>query len=357
MNIGIFTFPNSTSYGAVLQMYALYHAVEKLGHCPEVINYQNDYMKKQKHTSRGSWLKRTTGKLLHYRLYNNFQRFEKKQMLRYPRTLISNSSQLEELAERYSAVICGSDQVWNPDITGGDLSYFLDFCDANTNRVAYAPSFGHSEFSDDFQNAICCDLKKFHALSAREAPGQTLVSKLTEKDVPLVCDPTFLLCAEDWTSLEKAHPAGNSEYVLYYTVRSSAALWNRCKAFTKKNGLKIVVVGGNVLKQWLEKDEKIQYAVDIGPEEWLYLLHHARYVFTNSFHGTAFSINYHKDFYVEFSSLTNSRLEQITQTLGLTGQIVGDEPLSGAAVDYHNADRVLTQMRKESIAYLANALK
>ena len=357
MNVGILTFPNSTSYGAVLQMYALYHAVETLGYSPEVINYQNTYMKEQKHFQNSNWLRRSVGKLLHYQMHSKFRRFEKKRMVCYPPKTIADSKTLPALTERYEAVICGSDQVWNPDITGGDLSYFLHFCDVNTKRVAYAPSFGLSEFSDAFENAILGDLEKFHALSAREAPGQTLVSKLTGKDVPLVCDPTFLLCAEDWTSLEKTHPAGNGEYVFYYTVRSSAALWNQCKAFAKKNGLKIVVVGGNLLKQWLEKDEKIQYAVDIGPGEWLYLLHHARYVFTNSFHGTAFSINYHKDFYVELSSLTNSRLEQITQTLGLTGQIVGDEPLSGAAVDYHNADRVLTQMRRESIAYLTNALK
>ena len=51
MHVGILTFPNSTSYGAALQMYALYHTVEALGHSPEVINYQNTYMKEQKHFS------------------------------------------------------------------------------------------------------------------------------------------------------------------------------------------------------------------------------------------------------------------------------------------------------------------
>ena len=357
MNAGIFTFPNSTSYGAALQMYALYHTVETLGHTPEVINYQNTYMKEQKHFSRKTWLRQTAAKVLHHRAYRNFHAFEKNYMSGYPQKAISDPQYLPALAARYDAVICGSDQVWNPDITGEDLSYFLNFCDENTRRVAYAPSFGISEFSGDFANKIRGDLEKFHALSVREAPGQALLSGLLGKNVPLVCDPTLLMDAADWTKLEKSHPAGEGEYILYYTIRSSASLWSKCKAFARERGLKIVVVGGNALKNLMKKDEQIRYAVDISPEQWLFLVHRARYVFTNSFHGTAFSINYRRDFYVEFSSLTNSRLEQITRTLGLGGQIVGEDNLTGAAVNYTVADQVLPQIREASLHYLANALK
>lgn len=357
MNVGIFTFPNSTSYGAALQMYALYHVVESLGHTPEVINYQNAYMKERKHFSRRNWLRQCVSKLLHHQAQNRFRRFEKKRLVRYPGIAISDPRKLVKLTDRYDAVICGSDQVWNPDITGGDLNYFLNFCDGNTRRIAYAPSFGISEFSESFAAMIRGDLEKFHALSVREVPGQALLSELLGQDVSLVCDPTLLITAQEWETLEKPHPAATGDYILYYTIRSSATLWNQCKEFAEEKGLKIVVVGGNLLKQWNRQDEQIRYAVDIGPEEWLYLIHHARYVFTNSFHGTAFSINYRKDFYVEFSSLTNSRLEQITQTLGLCGQIVGEAPLTGAAADYTTADQVLLKIREESMNYLSHALE
>ena len=121
--------------------------------------------------------------------------------------------------------------------------------------------------------------------------------------------------------------------------------------------MKLVAVGGNSLKVRFKKEENIRYAVDIAPGQWLYLLHHAQYVVTNSFHGTAFSVNYRKDFYVELSSLTNSRLAQITQALGLTERIAGEEPLVPAAVDYTVTNRVLPQMRQESMDYLMKALK
>lgn len=357
MNVGIMTFPNSISYGAVLQMYALYHTVEALGHTPEVIHYQNVYMKQQKHIGQRSWLRRFLGELLHHRMYLKFWQFEKKRMVKYPKVAIVDPQDLSSLTKRYQAVICGSDQVWNPDITGGDLSYFLNFCDEHTKRVAYAPSFGLSEVPEEFANAIRDELEKFYALSVREEPGKAMLSDLLEKNVPLVCDPTLLMGADDWTRLEKSHPAANGEYVFYYTIRSSASLWNQCKVFAKEKGLKIVVVGGNQLKQWKHRNDNIRYAVDICPEEWLYLLHHARYVFTNSFHGTAFSINYRKDFFVELSSLTNSRLTQITQMLGLSGQIVGQAPLSVSGVDYSYAERVLPIICKTSMDYLSDALK
>ena len=357
MNVGILTFPNSASYGAALQMYALYHTVEILGHTPEVINYKNSYMKQQKHVSTRIRFRRNMSNLLHFQMFRKFDLFERRNMIKYPGMQISNPQRLIEISKRYDAVICGSDQVWNPDITGGDLSYFLNFCDDNTKRVAYAPSFGLSEFSGEFSEAIRDDLEKFHALSVREEPGQSLISILLEKDVPLVCDPTLLMDANDWECLEKPHPAADGEYVFYYTVKTSSNMWNQCKAFAKERGLKIVTVGGNPLKKSIDQVENIQNVVDIDPGEWLYLLHHARYVFTNSFHGTAFSINYHKDFFVELSSLTNSRLTQILQMLGLSAQVVGVESLNGAAVDYSFADRVLPEIRSMSMNYLSDSLK
>lgn len=357
MKVGIFTFPNSTSYGAELQMYALYRTVESLGHTPEVIHYHNAYMKAEKHMRHRRSLRKSIGQVLHHRLYSNFRRFEKRLLVRYPKASFSDPTCLPELAKRYDAMICGSDQVWNPDITGGDLSYFLNFCGESTCRISYAPSFGIDTFTPEFCGSIQGELEQFHALSVREAAGQKLVRELIGKDVPIVVDPTFLVTAEEWSTLEQRHPLADGDYILYYTIRSSQKLWHRAVELSEKTGMKLVVVGGNPIKANFSKDANIKYAVDIAPGEWLYLLRHARYVVTNSFHGTAFSVNYRKDFYVEFSSLTNSRLVQITQALGLTGRIVGEAALEPTAVDYTVTDRVLPQMRKASLDYLMKALK
>lgn len=363
MKVGILTFPNSVSYGATLQMYALYRTVNKLGHDAEVINYFNNYMKSEKHCNLNgaSELKRrikfTARRMLHARLYKSFRKFEKANMSLYPKKEVNSVDALPEIGSRYGAVICGSDQVWNPDITDSDLSYFLDFCGDNTRRISYAPSFGVETLSDEFSASVATELKKFHAVSVREESGRVLVKGMTGEDIPIVVDPTMLLDADDWAQTESEHPLGVGDYILYYTIHGSKSLWKFCKKLSAETGMKIVSVGGNAISNFKNKDPDVEYAVDISPSEWLYLLHRARYVVTNSFHGTAFSINYRKDFYVEFSSATNSRLEHITKMLDLRSRIVREEMAAASErCDYTVTEKLLPELRANSLSYLKNAL-
>lgn len=364
MKVGILTFPNSVSYGATLQMVALQQTVRLLGHDAEVINYHNPYMKAEKHTKKSSQnplkfgVQRRLRPVMHRRLYENFRNFERRQVQTFPRRPFTDRRQLSRLGERYDAVICGSDQVWNPAITDTDLSYFLDFCGESTRRVAYAPSFGKEEFSEEFCRLIQPELTRFSALSVRETPGKKLVEELTGRQASLVVDPTFLVEAGKWAEMERPHPAGASEYVLYFAVSRSDSLMKRCREFSKKHGIKMVVVGGNPLAARRNGDPLLEYAVDIGPEEWLYLMHHARYVFTNSFHGTAFSVIFKKDFYVQYPAHIGSRLRQVVEMLGLEERVVRDgADLCEKAISYDKAGIAFDRMREQSLQYLEDALK
>ena len=217
MKVGILTFPNSRSYGAALQMYALYHTVNNLGHKAEIINYYNDFMRAEKHFQPiGSsdlkyFARRIARRLLHARVYEAFEHFEHKNMDMHPRKFFARKENLFSVGARYDAVICGSDQVWNPDITGRDVSYFLDFCGEKTRRVSYAPSFGVETLPDDFAVQAAEELKKFHALSAREEQGRKIIADLTGMDVPVVIDPTMLLDATQWQRLEEPGFAVNED--------------------------------------------------------------------------------------------------------------------------------------------------
>ena len=364
MKVGIMTFPNSTSFGAVLQMYALHRAVEQLGAESEIINYHNVYMKAERHTSAIQSAKGLNKKLrlwgkrvIHARQFYGFRQFEKKLSM-YPEHPILEMRELQAVGKRYECVICGSDQVWNPYITDCDLSFFLDFCGKETKRIAYAPSFGISEFAEDFQNRIRGEIEKFGALSAREQEGQQLLQQLTGKQIPLVLDPTFLLEKEEWVALEKPHPLAVGEYILYFTVSRSPELFRFCKELARKDNKKVIIVGGNFVKQLRNKDKTVEYAWDLAPGEWLYLMHHACCIVTNSFHGTAFSIHYQMDFYVEFSSNTNSRLEQIVRTAGLESRVVR----SGCAqwnehIDYSQVTQKLVPALELSKAYLKDSIQ
>lgn len=363
MKIGIMTFPNTTSYGAVLQMYGLYRAVEAVGAEAEIINYQNPYMKARRHTSAIQNRSGMAGKihllvsnLLHARQLAGFREFEKK-MARHPSKTADDASQLRELAKRYDGVICGSDQVWNPYITNTDLNYFLSFCGPDTKRIAYAPSFGISEFPKEFTEEIRPELKKFAHLSAREKNGAQLLESLLDRQVAAVLDPTFLIPSQEWKKLEKAHPLAEGRYVLYFPVRSSNVLLQFSRELAEKKNANLIVVEGNFLRRLRNKDSRIQYALDLSPGEWLSLVHHADCVVTNSFHGAAFAIHYHKDFYLECSSKTNSRLVQLMETTGLEHRVIGQ----GCArwdehIDYDPVDARIAPMRDASLDYLKQSI-
>lgn len=361
MKLGIMTFPNSNSYGAVLQMYALYRTVQKLGAQPEIINYHNSYMKEQRHTAAMQGKSKLKIKLrlcakniIHAKQKLRFAEFER-QMRLYPNKPIGCKEKLDALKDHYDGVICGSDQVWNPDITGGDSSYFLDFCGAHTKRIAYAPSFGISEFSRQYRQQLKPLLQQFHALSVREKNGKELIEQLTGKDVPVVLDPTFFLEQQQWEQLEQTHRAASGDYILYYKVRRSESLLKFCLEKAEEKNMKVVYVGGNALKQAKNRNPRLCYAYDLSPGQFLYLLHGARYVVTNSFHGTAFSIHYKKEFFLELSSLTNSRLQQIVETTGLQNRVIGPE-CTDSPIDYNEVYRRLEPERARSVAYLKEAV-
>ena len=362
MKVGILTFPNSVSYGACLQMLALQDTVRRMGHEVEIINYHNPYMKREKHTEKGRnpikrAIRRRVRLLLHWRLYRRFRRFEQSRAAAYPARPFTDRTRLREIGGRYDAVICGSDQVWNPHITDTDLSYFLDFCGPDTRRIAYAPSFGVEEFPQGFDKAVAAELTQFHALSAREESGRRMVERLTGRETPLVVDPTWLVDAADWAAMEQPHPAADGDYVLYFVVNQSKELLQRCRAFARAHGLKVVVIGGNPLTARFRQAPTLTYATDVGPEQWLYLVRNARYVFTNSFHGTAFSVLFQREVYVQYPAHNGSRLRQVLESLGMEDHRVCEgDPLTETPINYERARTVFAQMKQASLKYLENAL-
>ena len=365
MKIGIMTFPNMTSYGCTLQMYALYRAVEQAGAEAEIINYRNEYMKARRHTAAGrgksrikSALRITATKMLHLRQIATFRRFEQR-LSQYPARVTSDKGSLREVAKRYDGVICGSDQVWNPLITDTDLSYFLDFCGPDTKRIAYAPSFGISEFSNEFTEMIRPELEKFRYLSVREDVGVRYVESLVNRKVDTVLDPTFLIPKQDWTALEESHPLAKGKYILCFPVRKSAELIRFGRELAEKKDATLIIVEGNLLTRLRNKDRRIQYALDISPEEWLGLLHHAECVVTNSFHGAAFSIHYQKDFYLECSSAkANSRLEQLAAFCGLENRVIRDGcDGPDTHIDYDNVEARIAPAIQASLDYLKQSIR
>lgn len=353
MKVGILTFPHSPSLGAMLQMRSLYHAVESMGHDVEIINYVSDKVNhqiKHKLTARSIVIK-----LLSFFFIKDaapsFKRFEE-ELKMFPKTPSFSEETLRAVERRYDRIIVGSDQVWNPVVTGNDMNFYLEFCNDVSKKASYAASFGYTGVPSEDEARISELLGAFSYLGVRERQGAELVKKLTGRDASLVLDPTLLVDADYLRSLEGS-VRRNKKYVLFYSIKPSPGLYQRAAEYAERYGLELVTIGGRMRERF---DPRKHPAFGVGPKEFLRLVDDAECVFTNSFHGTAISVAMHTDFYVEFSSDTNSRLVNLTEMLGLTERIVDENELTDKAVDYESVDVLLEKHKKYSADFLRTVL-
>ena len=181
--------------------------------------------------------------------------------------------------------VAGSDQIWNPAWAGHD-HFFLTFAPPE-KRIAFAASFGVEALEPNVAERYVRLLKDFKYISVRERSGAKLVKQLTGKDVDVVLDPTLLLSRDDWEKIVK-RPAIQlpEQYVLAFFLGEEPK--GSMEHFADQLGLPIV---------HMNREEFPELFV-LDPAEFLYVVKHADYVLTDSFHGTVFSIKFEREFYV-----------------------------------------------------------
>lgn len=354
-NLGIVTFHRAINYGAVLQVYALQNMITKLGKDSHVIDYRNPILEKkhqEKSILKSKGLKDIIKYFLLYRDYNKkhkkFREFSR-QHLDISETCITQND-LKEQTTKYSAFICGSDQVWNHNITEFDTTYFLSFADKK-QRKSYAASFGISNIEEQLKDKYAKLLNEFNNLATREKQGSEIIKELTGREAEIVLDPTLLLDKDEWFKLSSNNII-EEKYVLIYGFGGSKNLIPLAKSLARKQKLKVIIIGNSH-----KKDKEITYIKSAGPKDWLSLFKNAEYVFTNSFHGTAFSINFQKNFYVELlpaETGVNSRIEDILALFNLKHRLIksSDNLIFESSIDYEQVMKILKMEREKSIDIL-----
>lgn len=187
--------------------------------------------------------------------------------------------------------VTGSDQVFNPFGKYKEV-FFLNFSKNKARKVAYAASFGVSEYTDEATLHISQYIKDFDALSCREVEGADYLNQLTEKQVYWVLDPTFLLTDVEWAAVTIA-PKIKEKYILVYALAEERKLIDIARKIKSVTGYKIVCVRYNT-RDFINIDK---FIYGCGPSELLGLIRNAEAVVTDSFHGTVFSVIFDKKFY------------------------------------------------------------
>lgn len=342
MRVGIITFHDVENYGAALQAFALKQASNRYSSA-DIINYYNDYFHRN---ISGTGVKAVLKKIMNYssnkRKSIRFRNFQTKYLAGESQPI--KQSDLQFLNDEYDLFITGSDQVWNLECSGNDTSYFLDFVKCN-KKNSYAASFGISKVNDE--KKICELLDNYSKISVREESGRQIIQQLLGKEVPVVLDPTFLLDKGEWGRLFNLE--FEEKYVLVYEVLTGDKLFEQAKAFAKKKGMKVVCITST---------DKLRSGATLiksaGPLEWLNLFAGAAYVFTNSFHGLAFSLNFEKQFFVELlppPANTNARISDLLEKVKLIDRRSADANELGD-ISYDKIGSIMESERLYSIRYL-----
>ena len=158
MKVGTLTFPNSPSHGAALQMYALWKVLSDLGCDAEVINYSTDIVIHNKKNNIKPSAKARVKKLVNEILGIKsskpaFKRFEQN-IVKYPQNPIDKTDKINIIDNRYDRIFVGSDQVWNPIVTGNDMNFYLKFVNDPSVKASYAPSFGNDDVANEDKEEI-----------------------------------------------------------------------------------------------------------------------------------------------------------------------------------------------------------
>lgn len=361
MKIGILTFHRTNNYGASLQAYALCKYLCKNNIEAEVIDYQNSKMENDyiKAYAVPDGLK---ARIRYYLFFRNAQLSRKKSFADFNKLMelsddkYTELSNMEMVARNYDYVFVGSDQVWNYNITNNDWNFFLSFVPP-CKRVAYAASIGLDRLDNEHKEKIRVLLADYSHIGVREQQAITILEEIGIDNCNLVVDPTLLLKKDDWSKLI-GEPIIKTPYVLLY----SFGLTNEMKTFVTRiaesRQLKIVHIDGSpknlFSKTWIS-------ARGIGPAEWVNLFYYADVIATNSFHGTAFSINFEKEFYTEMlppPAKVNSRLINILSALGLEDRIIktGQCKALGTTVGYKTVNKRLEELRGKSYEYIRDVV-
>lgn len=344
--IGIITIIDNENCGNRLQNYALQKAINDLGYT--AITIKNDKLLNSPENYFLNYLRYIKKRLtvtMNKKKYKQFYDFNKNIVF----TTKNYTCKTKTLNKKFQYFIVGSDQVWKP--TRKRLSYMdlLEFAD-NNKKISYAASFGIDKIDIDAQSKIKRNLPTFKSISVREEAGRKIIENVTNlKDIKVVLDPTLLLNQTEWVKLEK-NPFNEEkkDYLLTYFLGNENMEY--IKKYCKENQLELIEFNNS----------KNNY----GPAQFLYLIHHAKIILTDSFHGSVFSIIFNKPFLVfERKELVNnnnmnSRIETLLNTFNLTQQkFTGKIDQNAYNIEYSKVNMILLQKQKESKEFLENALR
>ena len=351
MRVGILTFHIAINYGAVLQCYALQEILRKMGHDTFVINYQQPYIIEQFKPRRligvRSFIRALIERKLNDYFYKGFIPYIKKYNFeRFRRNFLNETYKCYDSSDipKFDLYIVGSDQPWNPYLTGGvDLIYWGQFKRPIESRlVTYGMSGSESVIEKIGWEKVSEYCNSFDKLSFREEGLTCKISNLIGRHCSTVLDPTIIADANLWEPMIN-QKWKKRKYILIYHVGAPEkvldSIYNNAKQLAKLKNLEIIDASRYIYT----------------PSDFVSLIKYARYVITASFHAMIFAIIFKKSFVVaKTGQPSDVRFENLLGILGIDDICLKnlDSEFVPLKPDYDEVNKKFSVMRESSYNYL-----
>lgn len=344
MEIKTITFSNAQNWGAILQTYALCKYINSCDtnyNCQviEYARFDERWFKPRK------VLKDILYSLLFYKA--NLRRISRYKAFIQQHIPFSSKMSWTDLNKETDVFITGSDQVWN--CSNGVVSeFYLECVDDDIIKMAYAPSFGIKTIPDKHVERVTKAINRIDYLSVRESSGEDIIKNLTGKSAKVVVDPVFLVSENDWKVISDAPE--ELDYLFVYVTEVSEHVTDLVKLYKKQNP------NCKVISPYAIPGVSAVIKKDIGPAQFLGLIQNAKAIISTSFHATAFSLIFKKDFCVVPHSTTGSRVIDLLHKIGMDGAIYTDTYKIEELSCHKNYNSSLESWIKESKQFIMDSL-
>lgn len=335
----------SDNYGNRLQNFALQKVLSSYGYQVESL---------RRYAGFGNPIVRTLRNMKHSfdlvckhdkkALFNQFDR-----RISFSKYVVSPEYITPSMDSAFEMFVMGSDQIWNPDFHfNSDLEYlpFVPSC----KKIAYAASFGVTRIDSD-KMLTAFYLHNISRISVREDAGAEIVSNLIGYRPEVVIDPTMLLTANEWSQIAiRPHiDAIHSPYLLKYVLGDDIH-GQEIDELARSRGLGVV-------------DLTVQ-SLPVGPAEFVWLIGHADMVCIDSFHGSVFSLLFHRPFIIyerqSADADMSSRFDTLCRLFGMDHHRVGSTSFDLDRCfneDWTAFEFALSTERQKSLDWLSSAIE
>lgn len=363
MKVALITYHQVYNYGSSLQAYATKKLIEKSGCNVEIINYVPERFRNygsflQTYREKAYFCKNPLKCLLVTLICMPSRKKQKRVFSMFEHFLSLGSEiyreDLVQLNGQYDAFFTGSDQVWNNHYGGFDEAFFLDFV-GDSNCYAYSASFGKDRFDDKELNQLRKLLSKYRLLSVREKSGLPILKRLGFTGVQLL-DPVYTLSKNEWLSIAESYSISEN-YILVYQLNSRNCLLEEAiKLKRATNTAKIVVIEYERRKH----DSRAEYESLPTVNRFLNLFAHAKYVVTDSFHGTSFSLKFNIEFFVALPPNFQGRIQSVLQLVGLENRKICKarpiDQICEESIDWDIVNRILEDEAQRNSKFISECI-